>query len=92
MNRIYLTLVGYELFLMVNANKTLTNNQCNSIIFENKEDANLNTNVFHYYNVTLKVLNNGFPLDMRTKKAKDLQKSLKYFSVSFLPEIKKGSY
>lgn len=92
MKRIYLTIVGYELFLMVNANKGLTNKQCNSTIFSNKEDADLNTDVFHYFNVTLKILNSGRPLDMRTKKAKQLEKTLEYFSVSYLPEIQKGTF
>ena len=80
--------IGRSTFIMLNAKDNLTNNQCNSTIFESREDANLKVNIFDYFGLKVTILVNK--LDRRTKKFKQLEKEYQYFSASFLPEIKKN--
>lgn len=72
-------------FVMPNAHKPLTNRMCNPYIFSNKADAHLDVSVFDYFGCTLTILNNGKPLDRRTKKFRNLVSIYKYFSVLYLP-------
>jgi hypothetical protein len=80
--------IGRSTFIMLNAKDNLTNNQCNSTIFEIKEDASLNTNIFDYFDLKVSILVDK--LDRRTKNFKQLEKEYQYFSASFLPAIKKN--
>lgn len=79
--------IGRDTFIMLNAKDKLTNKMCNSTIFVNKESANLDTNVFHYFGVKVRILIDK--LDRRTKRFKELEKQYQYFTVGYLPEIKK---
>ncbi len=72
-------------FVMLNAHKPLTNRMCNSRIFSNKVDARLDVSVFDHFGCTLTILNDGKPLDRRTKKYRNLASIYRYFSVSYLP-------
>ena len=81
--------IGRDTFIMLNPTEELKNNQCNSSTFENKNDANLDVNVFDYYGVKVNILESK--LDRRTKQFKRLESQYPYFSVAFLPEIKKRS-
>ena len=81
--------IGRDTFIMLNANKPLLNKHCNSTIFENKDDANLDCNVFTYYGLKVNVIIDK--LDRRTKKFKQFERDYQYFSVSFLPKIKERS-
>lgn len=81
--------IGRDTFIMLNPTEELKNNQCNSSTFKNKNDANLDVNVFYYYGVKVNILESK--LDRRTKQFKRLESQYPYFSVSFLPEIKKRS-
>lgn len=72
-------------FVMLNAHKPLTNRMCNPYIFSNKADASLDVSVFDYFGCTLTILNDGKPLDRRTKKFKNLARDNRYFSASYLP-------
>ena len=72
-------------FVMLNAHKPLPNRMCNPYIFSNKADASLDVSVFDYFGCTLTILNDGKPLDRRTKKFKNLARDNRYFSVSYLP-------
>lgn len=81
--------IGRETFLMLNANIPLLNNQCNSDIFENKNDANLDINVFAYFGLHINIFSSN--LDRRTKRFKQFEKKYQYFSDSFLPKIKERS-
>lgn len=81
--------IGRDTFIMLNPTEELKNNQCNSSTFENKNDANLDVNVFDYYGVKINILESK--LDRRTKHFKRLKGQYPYFSVVFLPEIKKRS-
>ena len=89
MKKFALVHIGRDTFIMLNPTEELKNNQCNSSIFENKNDANLDINVFDYYGVKVNVLESK--LDRRTKHFKRLENQYPYFSVAFLPEIKKRS-
>lgn len=81
--------IGRDTFIMLNPTEELKNNQCNSRTFENKNDADLDVNVFDYYGVKVNILESK--LDRRTKHFKLLERQYPYFSVAFLPEIKKRS-
>ena len=81
--------IGRDTFLMLNANEDLKNSQCNSMTFEDKADANLDINVFKYYNLKVSIIIDK--LDRRTKKFKQFEKDYQFFSVSFLPKIKERS-
>ena len=81
--------IGRATFIMLNPKDDLKNKHCNSIVFENKDDANLDINVFDYYGVKVNILE--IKLDRRTKQFKRLESQYPYFSVAFLPEIKKRS-
>lgn len=70
--------------IMLNAHKPLTNKQCNSRIFSNEVDARLDVSVFDYFGCTLTILNDGKPLDRRTKKYRNLVNAYRYFSANFL--------
>jgi hypothetical protein len=70
---------------MLNAKKEIKNSQCNSTIFVNKVDANLDCNVFEYFDLKVHIIVDK--LDRRTKKFKQLEQRYQYFSVSFLPKI-----
>ncbi len=74
-------------FIMLNAHKPLTNRMCNPYIFgpQASHVADLNMSVFYYFGCTLTILNDGKPLDRRTKKYRDLVSKYRYFSVSYLP-------
>lgn len=87
MKTFYLTIVGRDTFIMLNPEKDLKNKNCNSAIFENKEDADKNKNIFEFFNVPVKII--GEKLDRRTKRFKTLKSLNPYFSATFLPEIKK---
>lgn len=84
-----LVIIGRDTFIMLNAKDNVKNNQCNSTTFENKADANLDCNVFDYYNVKVNTIIDK--LDRRTKKFKQFERDYQYFSVSFLPKIKERS-
>ena len=84
-----LVTVGRDTFIMLNAKDDLKNSQCNSTIFENRVDASLDTNVFHYFGLKVNVIIDK--LDRRTKKFKQFERDYQYFSVSFLPKIKERS-
>ena len=92
-NKYYLVAVTQDdvihKFIMLNAYQPITNRQCNSMIFENKADANLDVSVFDYFNCKLIVLNEGKPLDRRTKEFKQLRNNFSYFSVDLLPYFNK---
>ncbi len=88
-NQFNLVQIGRETFLMLNSNKPLLNKHCNSVIFENKNDAYLDTNVFAYFGLYVYVLSKN--LDRRTKRFKQFEKDYQYFSASFLPKIKERS-
>jgi hypothetical protein len=81
--------IGRDTFIMLNAKDDFKNNQCNSMTFENKADANLDINVFEYYGLKVDILIDN--LDRRTKRFKQFEKDYQYFSVSFLPKIKERS-
>ena len=81
--------IGRDTFIMLNPTEELKNNQCNSSTFENKNDANLDVNVFDYYGLKVTILIDK--LDRRTKKFKQFEKDNQFFSVSFLPKIKERS-
>lgn len=81
--------IGRDTFIMLNPKDDLKNKHCNSTVFENKDDANLDVNVFDYYGLKVNILESK--LDRRTKQFKRLKSQYPYFSVSFLPEIKKRS-
>ena len=74
-------------FVMLNAHKRLTNRMCNSRIFSNKVDARLDVSVFDYFGCTLTILNDGKPLDRRTKKYRNLVNAYEYFTASCLPYL-----
>jgi hypothetical protein len=78
--------IGRDTFLMLNADKPFLNNQCSSSIFENKDDARLDINVFAHFGLYILVLSKN--LDRRTKRFKQFEKEYQYFSASFLPKIK----
>ncbi len=86
MKSFYLTIVGRDSFIMLNPEKDLKNKHCNSAIFENKEDADKDQNIFKFFNVPVKII--GEKLDRRTKEFKNLKSHHPYFSTMFLPEIK----
>lgn len=72
-------------FVMLNAHKPLTNRMCSPHIFSNEVDACLDVSVFYYFGCTLTILNDGKPLDRRTKKYRNLVSIYRYFTVSYLP-------
>ncbi len=74
-------------FVMLNAHKPLTNRMCNPYIFgpQASDAADLDVSVFEYFGCTLTILNDGKPLDRRTKKYRNLASIYRYFSVSYLP-------
>ena len=74
-------------FVMFNAHKPLTNRMCNSRIFSNKVDARLDVSVFDYFGCALTILNDGKPLDRRTKKYRNLVNAYEYFTASCLPYL-----
>lgn len=84
-----LVTVGRDTFIMLNAKDDLKNSQCNSTIFENRVDANLDCSVFHYFGLKVNVIIDK--LDRRTKRFKQFERDYQYFSVSFLPKIKERS-
>ena len=81
--------IGRDTFIMLNAKDNLKNSQCCSTIFENRNDANLDINIFDYYGLKVRILDDK--LDRRTKKFKELESRYQYFSVSFLRKIKERS-
>ena len=87
MRNYYLVQIDRHFFIMLNPFDVLTNRQCNSIIFKNKEDSILDTSVFEYFNVKINII--GGKLDRRTKEFKRIEKDYQYFSVAYLPEIKR---
>lgn len=84
-----LVTVGRDTFIMLNAKDDLKNSQCNSSIFVNPQSSSLDTNVFHYFGLKVNIIIDK--LDRRTKKFKQFENNYQYFSVAFLPEIKKRS-
>ena len=74
-------------FVMLNAHKPLTNRMCNPYIFSNKADASLDVSVFDYFGCALTILNDGKPLDRRTKKYRNLVNAYEYFTASCLPYL-----
>lgn len=72
-------------FVMPNAHKRLTNRMCNPRIFSNKVDAYLDVSVFYYFGCTLTILNDGKPLDRRTKKYRNLVSIYRPFTALCLP-------
>lgn len=73
-------------FVMLNAHKRLTNRMCNPRIFSNMADASLDVSVFDYFGCTLTILNDGKPLDRRTKKYRNVARKLnRYFTAAYLP-------
>lgn len=86
MKTFHLVRIGRDTFVMLNADKPLLNYQCNSMIFDNKEDATKNISVFDYFKLPVHIIQK---LDMRTNKAKYLVNQYGFFSAQFLPEIKK---
>jgi len=88
MKKFSLVNIGRDTFIMLNAKDNLLNCQCNSTTFESKKDANLKVNVFEYYGLKVHIIIDN--LDRRTKRFKQFAKDYQYFSVSFLPEIKKN--
>ena len=63
---------------MVDAYGEFTNRMCNSMIFKNKDHANLDVCVFEHFNKKVTVLEK---LDLRTKRAKELIDAHGWFSV-----------
>lgn len=92
-NKYYLVAVIHDdvihKFIMLNAYRRITNRQCNPRIFENRADANLEVSVFDYFNCKLVVLNEGKPLDRRTKEFKQLKNDFSYFTVRQLSNFNK---
>ena len=84
-----LVTIGRDTFIMLNAKDEVKNSQCNSAIFENRDDANLDCNVFTYYGLKVNVVIDK--LDRRTKKFKQFERDYQYFSVSFFSKIKERS-
>lgn len=82
-----LVLIGDKIFVMLDLNRYIRNYQCNDIIFKDKKDATLDTNVFDYFNI--KVVNIIDELDNKTKNIRKNINRYGSFSVSFLPKIKK---
>lgn len=74
-------------FVMLNAHKPLTNRMCNPYIFGSQAShvADLNISVFDHFGCTLTILNDGKPLDRRTKKHKNLLAIYRYFTAAYLP-------
>ena len=74
-------------FVMLNAHKRLTNRMCNPRIFgpQVSNAADLDVSVFDYFGCTLTILNDGKPLDRRTKKYRDLVSKYRYFTATCLP-------
>jgi len=89
MKKYFLTQVGIDTFIMLNAKDKLTNNMCNSTLFATPEDAALETSVFDFFGVSVTILNDGYCLDRRTHNFKLLASKYGYFSAGFLPEISK---
>ncbi len=72
--------------IMLNAHERLTNRMCNPRIFGPQvgNAADLDVSVFDYFGCTLTILNDGKPLDRRTKKYRNLVNAYRYFSANFL--------
>ena len=86
MNRYYLVKITFSdgnsrYYIKLNPYNRLKNNQCNSRIFKNEDDANLNIDTLDYFNCKMEVIKK---LDRRTREFKILEKSLKYFTVADL--------
>jgi hypothetical protein len=79
--------IGRDTFIMLNAKENLTNRQCNSTMFESQEIADLNVNIFDYFELKVHIVIEK--LDRRTKKFKELERQYPYFSAGFLPMIQK---
>ncbi len=78
--------IGRDTFLMLNPTETITNRQCNSMIFEKQEDASLDVSVFDHFDVKVNIIIEK--LDRRTKRFKALERDTQYFSAAYLPKIK----
>lgn len=74
-------------FIMLNAHKPLTNRMCNPYIFgpQASHVADLDVSVFDYFGCTLTILNDGKPLDRRTKEYRNLVSRYRYFTATYLP-------
>lgn len=74
-------------FVMLNAHKRLTNRMCSPYIFgpQASDAADLDVSVFDYFGCTLTILNDGKPLDRRTKKFRNLASIYRYFTAAYLP-------
>lgn len=74
-------------FVMLNAHKPLTNRMCNPRIFgpQVSNAADLDVSVFDHFGCTLTILNDGKPLDRRTKKYRNLVSTCRYFTAACLP-------
>ena len=72
-------------FVMFNAHERLTNRMCNPRIFGPQVSEAADVSVFDYFGCTLTILNDGKPLDRRTKRYRNLVSIYRYFTVSYLP-------
>ena len=86
LNRYYLVKITFSdgtsrYYIKLNPYNRLSNKQCNSRIFRNQDDANLNVDTLDYFNCRMEVIKR---LDRRTREFKTLEKSLKYFTVADL--------
>ncbi len=74
-------------FVMLNAHKPLTNRMCSPRIFGPQigRVADLDASVFDHFGCTLTILNDGKPLDRRTKEYRNLVNIYRYFTASYLP-------
>lgn len=82
MKQYFLTKVNGKEFIMLNPFSKLTNNQCNSQIFKNQEEAGLEVDIFKHFQAKVEILQK---LDLRTKFYKNLRKEgVGFFSVNYL--------
>lgn len=86
-DKIHLVYINKQPYLMVNPFNKLTIGMCNSQV--TKEwgitDADLNTDVFKFFKVDLIVI--PVPFDRRTAQFRHFEKTLRYFTVEYLPVL-----
>ena len=79
MKKYYLVEINNVKYIMLNAYDKITNRMCNSMIFNNSQDANLDVSIFNFFKVNLVIIEK---LDRRTKQFKNYEKQYGYFSAS----------
>lgn len=86
-DKIHLVYVNDQPYLMVNPFDKLTVGMCNSQITKNWgiTDADLDTDVFKFFKVDLTII--PTPFDRRTAQFKNFEKTVKYFTVEYLPAL-----